>query len=82
MTYGVPWAEFSAALALVDQENKVEVSRTDCTVILRTPTDTLSALKYLLHSFKIRRYKTGPTVDPRVVVVFIQSYRFDDLPEG
>lgn len=79
MTYGVPWAEFSAALALVDQENKITVSFTSRFVILEGAEQSRDHMRALLHGFKIRKYlEVGETW----CIISIPIHRFDDLPKG
>ena len=80
MTYGTPWEEFSAALALVDQEKSIEVSFDRHLVTFTMPVMMLPALKSVLHSFKIRRWRFPVTPEPHLEVIYVQASRFDGLP--
>lgn len=79
MTYGVPWAEFTAALALVDQDNNISVSFTSRFVVLEGAEQSRDRMRALLHGFKIRKYlEVGETRR----IISIPIHRFDGLPEG
>ena len=82
MTYGTPWEEFSAALALVDQDNLIEVKFGEHLVTFTMPVKMLPALKSVLHSFKIRRWRYPTVPAPHLEVVYVQASRFDGLPNS
>jgi hypothetical protein len=80
MTYGTPWEEFSAALALVDQDNLIEVSFDQHFVTFAMQPSAFPALKSVLHSFKIRRWREPTIPQPNEVRIYVSTSRFDGLP--
>lgn len=79
MSYRVSWPEFSAALALVDQEHRVGVVFTSLWVTFEGYPPSRDRVRTLLRMFKIRRFLD---IGDNHYIISVSRDRFEGLPEG
>jgi hypothetical protein len=78
--YRVPLAEFSAALALVDQDKEVALTITDNWIVLEGKASSHGRVRALLEMFKFRRFNDSGKGMPHYTISIMRN-RFSDLPD-